>query len=129
MQEYAVVRTKAQLKQALDNETKNIIVADEGLARNIKLVKFASKAGLALAVGSAGVAATNFWNPVGLTAGVVGAVSSGALITAIIALGVGATLIWAIYNNYSLKVKGRYTSPDGDTYECEIILERDSSET
>ncbi|QYX65430.1 hypothetical protein K2227_03590 [Shewanella putrefaciens] len=125
MKEYAVVRTKAQLKQALDSETRNIIVADEDLARNIKVVKYASKAGLALAVGSVGVAATNFWNPVGLTAGLVGAVSSGALITAIIALGVGATFIWAIYNNYSINVKGKYTSSDGDTYEGEIILERD----
>ncbi|WP_159392317.1 hypothetical protein [Aeromonas rivipollensis] len=125
MKEYAVVRTKEQLKQALDSETRNIIVVDEGLARNIKVVKYASKAGLVLAVGSAGVAATNFWNPVGLTVGLVGAVSSGTLITAIIALGVGATFIWAIYNNYSIKVKGKYTSSDGDTYEGEIILERD----
>ncbi len=125
MKEYAVVRTKVQLKQALDSETRNIIVADEGLARNIKAVKYASKAGLALAVGSAGIAATNFWNPVGLTAGLVGAVSSGTLITAIIALGIGATLIWAIYNDYSIKVKGKYTCSDGNTYEGEIILERD----
>ncbi|BCV61573.1 hypothetical protein TUM17386_12440 [Shewanella algae] len=63
MKEYAVVRTKAQLKQALDSETRNIIVVDEGLARNIKAVKYASKAGLAVAVGSAGVAATNFFEP------------------------------------------------------------------
>ena len=125
MKESAVVRTKVQLKQALDSETRNIIVADEGLARNIKAVKYASKAGLALAVGSAGIAATNFWNPVGLTAGLVGAVSSGTLITAIIALGIGATLIWAIYNDYSIKVKGKYTCSDGNTYEGEIILERD----
>ena len=125
MKEYAVVRTKEQLKQALDCETRNIIVVDEGLARNIKVVKYASKAGLALAVGSAGVAATNFWNPVGLTAGLVGAVSSGTLIAAIVTLGVGATFIWAIYNNYSIKVKGKYTSSDGDIYEGEIILERD----
>ena len=121
MKEYAVVRTKVQLKQALDSETRNIIVADEGLARNIKAVKYASKAGLALAVGSAGIAATNFWNPVGLTAGLVGAVSSGTLITAIIALGIGATLIWAIYNDYSIKVKGKYTCSDGNTYELSLI--------
>jgi len=44
MKEYAVVRTKEQLKQALDSETRNIIVVDEGLARNIKVVKYASKA-------------------------------------------------------------------------------------
>ena len=125
MNEYAVVRTKEQLKQALDSKTENIIVTDEGLARNIKVVKYASKVGLALAIGSAGITATNFWNPIGFTAGFVGAISSSTLIVAIIALGVGATLIWAIYNNYSIKVKGKYTSSSGATYEGEIILERD----
>jgi len=124
MQEYVLVNTKAELKQAIDNETKNIIVMDEGLASNIKKVKLASKVGLTLAIGSIGVAATNFWNPVGLTAGFVGAVSSGTLITAIVTLGLGATFIWAIYNNYSIKVKGKYTSSNGEEIEGEIILER-----
>ncbi|MFT4927779.1 MAG: hypothetical protein ACI8WB_003893 [Phenylobacterium sp.] len=124
MQEYAVVNTKAELKKAIDNEVEHIIVADKGLANNIKTVKFASKAGLALAIGSAGIAATNFWNPIGMTAGVVGAVSSGTLITAIVTLGIGVTFIWAIYNNYSIKLKGKYTSSGGDTYEGEIILDR-----
>lgn len=124
MKEYSVVKTKEQLEKALDSKVENIIVADENLARNIKTVKLASTAGLTVAIGSIGVAATNFWNPVGLTAGLVGAVSSGTLIAAIIAIGVGATLIWAIYNNYSIEAKGKYTSSNGDTYEGEIILKR-----
>ncbi len=125
MQEYAVVNTKAELKKAIGDEVEHIIVADKRLASNIKTVKFASKTGLALAIGSAGIAATNFWNPIGMTAGVVGAVSSGTLITAIVTLSIGVTFIWAIFNDYSIKVKGKYTSSDGDTYEGEIILDRD----
>lgn len=125
MNEYAVVYTKGELENAIDEKTKNIIVANEELAKNIRTVKYASKAVLTVAITSAGLAATNFWNPIGLTAGLVGAVSSGTVITAIVAIGVGATFVWAIYNNYSIEVKGKYTTSEGETLEGEIILKHD----
>lgn len=125
MKEYTVVKTKVELRNAIKNETKHIVIADKSLAKNIRTVKIASKAGLTLAIASAGIAVTNFWNPVGLTAGLVSTISSGTLITAIVTLGIGSTFIWAIYNNYSIKAKGKYTSKNGVTCEGEIILERD----
>lgn len=124
MSDYAVVSTKEELKRAVERETRQIIITDPKLASNIKTVKTASTAALATAIGAAGVAATNFWNPVGWGAGAVGLVAGGSTLTAIIALGVGATLIYAIYNGYSIKGKTKVKTPDGTEYEAEIVMEK-----
>ena len=76
------------------------------------------------AIGGVGVGATNFWNPIGWGAGAVGLVAGGSTLIAIVALGVGATLIYAIYNGYSIKGKTKVTTPDGTVYEAEVVMER-----
>lgn len=124
MRNYAVVSTKKELEQALDRKVDKIIVTDADLARNIKNVKLASKAALTAAIAGIGVAATNFWNPVGWSAGLVGAVAGGSTMVAIVALGLGVALVWVIYNDYSIKAKGKVKMPDGTEVEGEIILEK-----
>lgn len=124
MNSYAVVSTKNELKLALDRKVSKIIVTDPELARNIKNVKLASKAALAAALAGLGLAATNFWNPVGWSAGLVGAVAGGSTMVAIVALGLGAALVWVIYNDYNIKAKGKVKLPDGTEVEGEIILEK-----
>lgn len=124
MNDYAVVSTKEELKRAVENKTKQIIITNADLASNIRTIKTASRAALGVAIAAVGVAATNFWNPVGWGAGAVGLVATSSTLTAIIALGVGATLVYAIYNGYSIKGKGRVTTPDGTEYEAEIVMEK-----
>lgn len=121
---YAVVSTKKELEQALERKVDKIIVTDPDLARNIRTVKSASKVALTAAIGAVTVAATNFWNPVGLGAGLFGAVASGSIITAIILLGLGMALVWVIYNEYKIVVKGKVKMPDGTEIEGEIVLEK-----
>lgn len=94
------------------------------MARNIKIVKAASKVAVVAAIGSIGVAATNFWNPVGWGVGVVSIAAGASISVVIIALGIGATLIYALYNGYNIKAKGKVTTPDGRTYDAEIALEK-----
>jgi hypothetical protein len=124
MSDYAVVTNKEELKRAVENKTRQIIITNSALASNIRTIKTASRAALAIAITAAGVAATNFWNPVGWGAGTVGLVATSSTLTAIIALGVGATFVYAIYNGYSIKGKGRVTTPDGTEYEAEIVMEK-----
>lgn len=124
MNEYAVVNSKDELKRALEQEIQQIIIMNSDVASNVRTVKTASKVALVAAVGGVGVAATNFWNPVGWGAGAVGLVAGGSTLTAIIALGVGATLIYAIYNGYSIKAKGKVKTPDGNEYEAEMVMEK-----
>lgn len=99
MKSYAIVSTKGELKQALDRKADKIIVIDPDLAANIKNIKFVSRACLVAAIGAGGVAATNFWNPVGLSAAFVGAAAGGSTMVAIVTLGIGAALVWVTYND------------------------------
>lgn len=124
MSNYAVVSTKKELEQALERRVEKIIITDPDLARNIQSVKFASKAALTAAIAGIAVAATNFWNPVGWGAGFVGAIAGGSTMVAIIALGLGAALVWVIYNDYDIKAKGKVKMQDGTEIEGELILEK-----
>lgn len=125
MAEYALVNNKEELKRALKSDTRNIIITDKSLATNVTRIKTASKVALVAVVGGAGVAAASFWNPVGWTAGAVGIAAGGATLTpAIVALSLSASLIFLIYNGYSIKGKGKYTAPDGSVFEAEVILEK-----
>lgn len=124
MSNYAIVSTKKELEQALERKADKIIVTDPDLARNIRAVKFASKAALTAAIAGIAVATTNFWNPVGWSAGLVGAAAGGSSMIAIFALGLGAALVWVIYNDYNIKVKGKVKMPDGTEIEGELILEK-----
>lgn len=124
MSDYAVVNSKEELKRALKFEINQIIITDSTLASNINIVKATSKVALVVTLGGMGVTTTNFWNPIGWGAGAVSLVASGSTLTAIIALGVGATLIYAIYNGYSIKGKGKVRMPDGIEYEAEMVMEK-----
>lgn len=126
MKDYAIVSTKQQLKNALEDNISQIIITDAELASQIKTIKNASTAALAAAIASAGVASTNFWNPVGWAAGAVGFATGGYLLVAIVALLsiLGITLIYAIYNGYSIRGKGTVTTADDTTYEAELVLEK-----
>ncbi|BEE12346.1 hypothetical protein VAWG004_08490 [Aeromonas veronii] len=46
--------------------------------------------------------------------------------TVLIAIAVigGAVLVWAIYNNYTIRAKRKVTKPDGTVEESEMTLER-----
>jgi hypothetical protein len=125
MNDFAIVGTKEELKQAIEREAQQIIITNPDLASNIKNVKTASKAVLVTAIGAAGLAATNFWNPIGWGAGAVGLAVGGSTVAAIVALGLGATLIYAIYNGYSIKGKTKVTTPDGTVIEAELVMEKD----
>jgi hypothetical protein len=124
---YAVVSNKKELEQALERKADTIIVTDPDLARNIRSVKFASKTALTAAIAGIAVAATNFWNPVGWGAGLVGALAGGSTIVVILALGLSAVFVWAIYNDYTIKVNGKVTMPDGTEIKGELVLEKTSS--
>jgi len=124
MEEYAVVNSKDELKCALEQEVQQIIITNPRLASSIRTVKAASKVALVAAIGGVGVAATNFWNPVGWGAGVFGVVAGGSTLTAVLALGIGATLIYAIYNGYSIKAKCKVKTIDGKEYEAEMVMEK-----
>ena len=129
MKDYAIVSTKQQLKSALEDNISQIIITDAELAAQIKTLKNASKAALAATIASAGITSINIWNPIGWGAGAVGLATGGYLLVAIVALlGVlGVTLIYAIYNGYSIRGKGTVTTPDGTEYEAEIILEKNGA--
>ena len=124
MASIAVVATKKELEQALARKTQKIVITDADIASNVKIVKAASQAGLVGTIAAAGVAVTNFWNPIGWTAGLAGAVSGGTIITALVVLGLSATLIWAIYNEYDIKAGGKVTLPDGTVVQGEMVLQK-----
>ncbi len=124
MSSIAIVNTKKELEQALARKTQKIVITDSDIASNVKIVKTASQAGLVAAIAAAGIAATNFWNPIGWTAGLVGVVSGGTIIAALVVLGLGATLIWAIYNEYDIKAGGKITLPDGTVVQGEMVLQK-----
>lgn len=87
-------------------------------------LKSASRVALTAAAAGLGFAATNFWIPVGLSAGVVGVVAGGSTTTVILSLSLGTALLWAIYNDYNIKAKGKLVMLDGTEFEGGLILER-----
>lgn len=99
MSDKVFVSTKAELKKALEEKTKEILITDQSLASHVKVVSYASKAAIAAAVAGTGIAALNLWNPIGWGVAGVTAITSGTLVAAIVALGVGATLIWVLWND------------------------------
>ncbi|MBD3796122.1 MAG: hypothetical protein IE881_09430 [Epsilonproteobacteria bacterium] len=124
MKSVIIVKTKKELESALDKGVSKIVVQNKDLADNIRIVKAASRITLTAALVAGGLTTTNFWNPIGWVSGVATTAISATLITAIIALGIGITLIWIIYNDYSIKVKGKAKMPDGTEVEGEIVLEK-----
>ncbi|WP_028304329.1 hypothetical protein [Oceanospirillum maris] len=119
-----IVRTKKQLERALDNEADYIVIKNQELADHVQTVNTASKAALTAVLGGSALALTNSWNPLGWGAAAITALTGGSLALAIIALGLGVVLIWAIYKNYRIKAKGKVTLPDGTEVEGELVLER-----
>ncbi|WP_338919262.1 hypothetical protein V0M98_17760 [Pseudomonas silesiensis] len=123
------VRTKEELKTALEQRVDRIIIMDDGLAKRIRGVKAAKKAVVVAVATGVGVTALNWWNPLGwgagaATAGAVigthafaaatgaaataGGVSGGAVaITGIIAMAYLGTLLLVMYNDYDLEMGGK----------------------
>ncbi|MAO68416.1 MULTISPECIES: hypothetical protein [Idiomarina] len=125
MSNVTVVRTKSELEKAIESQERTIAVQSASLADDVKTVKSASSCAFALAVGSAGVFATNFWNPLGWGSGIIGTLSTGSLITAIIAIGLSTTLLFAIYNDYSIKGRTSIQLAGGNNIEADLVMERD----
>jgi len=121
---YAIVYKKKDLEIALENKVDKIIIKDPDLARSVLTINTASKSAITAAIAGLGLAATNFWNPLGWASGFLGAVAGGSIIYCIIALGLSAALIYAIHNEYSIKAKGKVTMPDGTIIEGDVILEK-----
>lgn len=124
MSDVTIVRTKRELESAIKRRESRIAVKSSSLASDIKTVKAASTGALATAIGAAGVFATNFWNPLGWGSGIVGAVSSGTLITSIIAIGLSTTLIFALYNDYSIKGSTSIRLAGGNSIDADLVMER-----
>jgi hypothetical protein len=103
MSDVTIVHTKTELEKAIERRDKRIVIKSRALAGDVRTIKSASSGAFALAIGSAGVFATNFWNPLGWGSGIIGTLSTGTLITAIVAIGLSTTLIFAVYNDYSIK--------------------------
>ena len=114
MSEPFIVNSKQDLKEALKVEASEIIITNKSLASQIKNVSYASKAALVAAVAGTSVATTNFWNPVGWGVAGFTAISSGTLLTALVALGIG-TMVWVLWNDYDFSFEGsyEYTDPSG----------------
>lgn len=121
---YAIVTTKNELEEAIKKDVQQIIVTDPDLANHVRTIKSSSPAVLTIAITAAGVGAANFWNPVGWGVGLVAAATSGTVVLAIIALGLGVVLIWALANNYTLRGKCKVTLPNGTAIEAEVVLEK-----
>ncbi|GAA5192724.1 hypothetical protein [Ferrimonas gelatinilytica] len=125
MYDIAYVYTSSELESALKGSYDYIVIQDSGLASNISIITGASKAAIAAAIAAAGVAASNFWNPVGWGVGIVGSAVGSKLTIAVVVLiwALGVTLIYAIANDYRVKGKGRIVLPDGTEVDGELILE------
>ena len=128
MSDYAIVNTKEELQSAIEQKTRKIIIINPDLASNIKTVKNTSRVALVAVLGAAGAVATNFWNPIGWGAGLAGIAVGGTSLAAMIALGVGAgvsiTLIYALYDGYSIQAKTKVKLSNGVECEAELILEK-----
>jgi hypothetical protein len=124
MANYVVVSNKNELERALENKGDKIIVTDPNLARSISVIKYAARAVLNAVIAGMGVAATNFWNPIGVTAGIAASAIAGSTVTAIVALEVSAVFLFAMYNDCDIKAKGSVKIPDGTEVEGEVILSR-----
>jgi hypothetical protein len=118
------VSTKKELKSALEKKVEKIVITDRELAKNIKTIKSASNAALVTAVAATAVVATNFWNPIGWSVGLVGLTTGGVIAAAIIALSIGGVLVWVIYSEYDMKFGVKANFPDGTSAEVEMILEK-----
>ena len=125
MSNVTVVHTKSELERAIERQDKTIAVKSASLADDVKTLKSASSGTFALAVGSAGVFATNFWNPLGWGSGIIGTLSTGSLITAIVAIGLSTTLLFAIYNDYSIKGRTSIRLAGGNSIDADLVMERD----
>ena len=123
MDSVVYVNSKQQLKDAIESGADTIHILNSEVAKNIKVVKGASKAALVAGIASAGIAATNFWNPIGWGAAIASAAISSTIIIAILFLG-SAVLIWAIYNDYKIIGKRTVTRSDGTVEEVEVTLEK-----
>jgi len=123
MNSVVYVNSKQQLKDAIESGADTIHILNPEVAKNIKVVKGASKAALVAGIASAGIAATNFWNPIGWGAAIASAAISSTVIIAILFFG-SAVLIWAIYNDYKIIGKRKVTRSDGTVEEVEVTLEK-----
>lgn len=124
MKKIEYVSTREELKRALENKSDYIVITDKSLAKNVSIVKSASYAALAATIAGSGVTATMWWNPVGWVAATTTIAISGTLAVAVIFLIaiLGSVLIYALWKNYKIIGKGKYTLPDGTSIEGEVIL-------
>lgn len=103
-----------ELKAALSRDDV-IIIADPKIATSVRIVKAASVPVLTAAVALAGVAATNFWNPIGWGANALVVTTEGALVASVtfllVSLGVG--ILWALYYRWDVDATGEVTLPNG----------------
>ncbi|WP_290654106.1 hypothetical protein [Idiomarina sp.] len=124
MSNVTVVRTKSELENAIERQDRTIAVQSASLADDIETIKSASSAAILTASGAVGVFVTNFWNPVGWGSGVVAAISGGSLVSALVAIGLSATLLFAIYNDYSINGRTEVRLAGGNSVKADLVLER-----
>lgn len=119
------VKTRQELKAAIEVGNVRIVISDPDLGSKVRLVAKASKGALVAAIAAAGLSATMFWNPIGWTATAVGAAASAPLIGAIafLAAVLGVTFIYAINKNYKVTNESTVTMPDGTIIRNATVLE------
>ena len=119
------VRTREELKAALEDRPDYIVITDKALAKHVTRVKESSKVALTAAIVTTGVGATMWWNPLGWGAAAVAVTTTGTLVVAVAFLifVLGAAILWALWKNWKIKARGKVTLPNGVEVEGEIILE------
>lgn len=115
MSEPVFVSSRVELNRALKQRYAEILITDSKLANQVKVVSYASKSAIGIVLAGSGVVAVSWWNPIGWTAAGVTAITSGSLFAAIAALGIGASLVWVLWNDYDFSFEGgtEYTDPTG----------------
>lgn len=123
MKKTYIVKTKSDLKTALNNKAVRIVITSSQLAKHVRVVSMASKAMIVTAVAGGTISATQIWNPVGWVSGAVTAGISGTTLVAVMALGLGVAS-YALSRDYRFEARGSYRDNNGKTLEAEAILER-----
>ncbi|MDG4720070.1 MULTISPECIES: hypothetical protein [Thalassospira] len=109
---YVIVESSGQLKQAMETDAETVIITNEKVADGVRRLSLVKKAAVVAAIGGAGVAAVNAWNPIGWGAAALTAVSGGSILWAVALVG-GGTIALAILNGYQVENKTETILPDG----------------
>jgi hypothetical protein len=111
-EQYVIVKSSEELKQAMAAKVQTVIIADEKVADGVRKLSLTKKAAVVGAIGAAGFAAINAWNPIGWGVAAGATVTGGSILWAVAIVG-GGTIALAILNGYQIENKTETILPDG----------------